>query len=249
MKKLILLSITFIFMLINGCATAYQSQRFGQGYSETQLDENVFIVNFKGNGFTDKQRSEDMCLLRSAELCKKAGYNYFIIVEASSDVKHTQYKTAEKTTTTGSARVNANTTTRGNATVTGNNVTGSSTSTTTGNIYGSSTSTTTGGQTYNFALPSNKNKILCTIDKPEEESYNADFIINSIGGKYNISINQNVEGQSCREITDKDTCKAAGCGWHIERAWKCRDKLPTALRMTWGILKVGLIPYGGYWLW
>ena len=55
----------------------------------------MFIVNFKGNGLTSQERTFDMCLLRSAELCNNVGYKYFVIVEESSDIQHYQFKTPE----------------------------------------------------------------------------------------------------------------------------------------------------------
>lgn len=35
-------------LFIQGCATSYHKYGFGGGYSETQLDENVFNVSFRG---------------------------------------------------------------------------------------------------------------------------------------------------------------------------------------------------------
>ena len=46
MKNLIIISIVALF--IQGCTTAYQRSGFSGGYSETQLDENVFKVSFRG---------------------------------------------------------------------------------------------------------------------------------------------------------------------------------------------------------
>ena len=55
-------------LVLVACATAYQPQSFSGGFSETQLDKNVFRVSFKGNGYTNAERAEEMALLRSAEL-------------------------------------------------------------------------------------------------------------------------------------------------------------------------------------
>ena len=49
------------------CATAYQSNAFTGGFSETQLDD-VFKVRFKGNGSTSRERASDFCLLRCGKL-------------------------------------------------------------------------------------------------------------------------------------------------------------------------------------
>ena len=44
------------------------------GFTESQLDTNVFRVTFKGNGYTSPDRAEDMALLRSAELALQHGF-------------------------------------------------------------------------------------------------------------------------------------------------------------------------------
>lgn len=54
-----------------GCASAYKPEGFGGGFSESQLDTNVFRVSFRGNGFTRAERAEELALLRSAELTVK----------------------------------------------------------------------------------------------------------------------------------------------------------------------------------
>ena len=53
-------------MYLTGCATPYQPMSFGGGFAETQLDENVFRVEVRGNGFTGRERVQDFALLRGA---------------------------------------------------------------------------------------------------------------------------------------------------------------------------------------
>ena len=60
--------------LLSGCATAYQPKGFTGGFSETQLDESVFQVSFRGNAYTSSERAADFTLLRSAELTIENGY-------------------------------------------------------------------------------------------------------------------------------------------------------------------------------
>jgi hypothetical protein len=62
---------------LSACATAYQRDGFTGGFSETQLDENVWRVTFEGNGYTREQRAEDFALLRSAELTLEKGFYAF----------------------------------------------------------------------------------------------------------------------------------------------------------------------------
>ena len=76
MRTLILLALAFV----TGCvATGYQPQGFRGGYSETQLGENVFRVDFAGNGFTSPARAADFALLRSAEVALEHGFRFFVV--------------------------------------------------------------------------------------------------------------------------------------------------------------------------
>ena len=161
MKYLPILILSSI--LLSGCATTYQSSGFSGGYSETQLDENVFKVVFRGNGYTGRERVADFTLLRSAELALQNGYKYFAVIDANSYTSNSTYTTPTTSNTTA-------------------NVYGS------GNYaYGNATTTTYGGQTYNISKPSSSNTIVCFKEKPENTfSYNADFIYKNITKKYNV---------------------------------------------------------------
>lgn len=158
-----LLVIAIVAFLVQGCATGYHSSGFSGGYSETQLDENVFKISFRGNGYTGRERVADFTLLRSAELALENGYKYFVIIDANSYTSNSTYTTPTTSHTTGSAHTYGN------------------------HTYGSATTTTTGGQTYNISKPSSSNTIVCFKEKPEEGfSYNAEFIYKSITQKYGI---------------------------------------------------------------
>ena len=138
---------------LHGCATAYQKSGFSGGYSETQLDENVFKVTFHGNGYTGRERVEDFTLLRSAELTLENGYKYFAVIDENSYTSNSTYTTPTTSYTTGSAYGNGN------------------------YAYGNATTTTYGGQTYNISKPSSSNTIVCFKEKPSSIfTYNAEFI-------------------------------------------------------------------------
>ena len=161
MKNLILVATMALFL--QGCATSYQKSGFSGGYSETQLDENVFNVSFRGNGYTGRERVADFTLLRSAELMLEHGYNYFAVIDANSYTSNSAYTTPTSSYTTGSAYGTGN------------------------YAYGSATTTTTGGQTYNISKPSSSNTIVGFKDKPSNTfTYNANFIYKNIRQKYGI---------------------------------------------------------------
>lgn len=161
MKKITLVLIAIA--LLQGCATSYQPEGFTGGYSETQLEENVFNVSFSGNGSSNMKRVEDFTLLRSAELTLQNGYRYFVIVDADSDMNYSEHTTpiATETDTTiyndGYSR------------------------------RGYSTTVVSGGETYLVSRPSASNTIVCYREKPDNVfSYNASITYNSITQKYRI---------------------------------------------------------------
>jgi predicted RNA-binding Zn-ribbon protein involved in translation (DUF1610 family) len=166
------------FMFLAGCATPYQPCGLTGGYSETQLDENVFQVSFHGNGFTSQERASDLCLLRAAEIAKQHGFAYFIIVEKYNRVEQSAYTTPTTTTT------NVNIATQGTAHVHGNNINYNS------NSSGTATSYTTGGQTYIISKPKTTNVIICFKEKPKVDGlvYNVDFILKSLPVSYGLKI-------------------------------------------------------------
>lgn len=160
-------------LLLSGCATGYQEYSWWnqQGYQETQLAEDMFRVTFKGNAATDRERAEDLTLLRSADLALQNGYNYFVVIDASAYDDVSTYVAPTTTNTYGSATTSAS--------IYGNNISGMTS--------GYSNSTTYGGQVFNFVKPSVNNTILCFNEKPEGAfSYDAAFISNSLKAKYNI---------------------------------------------------------------
>ena len=159
----IVIVVFLMVVLVLGCATPYKSSGFRGGYSETQLDENVFKVSFRGNGYTGRERASDFALLRCSELALQHGYKYFVVVDASTYSSNSTFTTPTTSRTTANAYVYGN------------------------QAHGNATTITTGGQTYTISKPSASNTIVCFVEKPDEGfSYNAEFIFRSISEKYGI---------------------------------------------------------------
>lgn len=114
MKNLFIISLIAIF--IQSCSTPYKGSGFRGGYSETQLDENVFKVSFRGNGYTGRERVSAFTLLRCAELALENGYKYFVIIDANSYTSNSIYTTPTTFNTTGYGQGNSTTTTAGGQT-------------------------------------------------------------------------------------------------------------------------------------
>lgn len=150
--------------LVAGCATTYQPNGFSGGFSETQLDKNVFRVSFKGNGYTIREGVEEMALLRSAELALKNGYSHFAISDGRSRADYSAFTTPGQSSTTGTISTFGN------------------------RSYLNAQTRTTGGQTFTAAFPSTTNTIVCFNGKPEIEAlvYDAQFLFNSLAPKYGV---------------------------------------------------------------
>ncbi len=163
MKKFGLVSLV---LTLTGCMTPYTSDGLLGGYSEVQLSENVWRVSFQGNGYTSRERAVDMAMLRSADLTIQQGYSYFAFSDSKSRTDTVGIGTTPTTSyTTGSAYRSGN------------------------NVYGSATTTTTGGQAIFISTPTANNTVVMFKDKPENVSgmvYNATFVCNSLGKKYDV---------------------------------------------------------------
>lgn len=163
-------SIAFVIVaILCGCATKYQSQGFTGGFTETQLDKNVFRVSFQGNGFTRGERTEDMVLLRSAELAIKNNFTHFVIVDGSTKQDYSTFTTPVQSTTTANVNVYGNT------------------------AYGRARTTTTGGDTMVIVKPSSTNTVVFFSSRPDVPGlvYDASFICGSLGRKYEVTCGAN----------------------------------------------------------
>jgi len=73
------------------CATptvfAPMSRAGGTGYSETRIQDDRYRVTFRGGSDADRNRVEDLTLLRAAQLTLAAGYDWFSIVSRYGDVQ------------------------------------------------------------------------------------------------------------------------------------------------------------------
>ena len=155
----------FILVLLSfissGC-TSYQSQGWTGGYSEIQLSENVYQVEFNGNGYTRASRAADFALLRSAELTLEKGYRFFAIVDSANT------NVAITTTSPTTTRTDGNLSSNGQF---------------------DARTTTTGGGTSTINKPTSTNTIVLYRDMPEGIlTYDAQITLNSILVKYDIDM-------------------------------------------------------------
>jgi hypothetical protein len=81
----------FLALSVAGCATPYQKDDPWNpvvgGYSDYRLDENTFVVSFRGGNPTPVANLGPYLLYRCAEVTSEAGFEHFQIVGQSSDQK------------------------------------------------------------------------------------------------------------------------------------------------------------------
>ena len=65
--------------LMAGCATPYQPNGLGGGYTETKIDDTTYKVSFKGNGNAKEDRVWYFWFYRCAEFTKSKGYDNFTL--------------------------------------------------------------------------------------------------------------------------------------------------------------------------
>jgi hypothetical protein len=87
MKNLVFVVLAVV--LLQGCASSYKAQDSWGGYSESQLNKDIFKVRFHSQGFdAHAPLMEDMLMLRNADLTLANGFKYFAILEAEPARPH-----------------------------------------------------------------------------------------------------------------------------------------------------------------
>jgi hypothetical protein len=167
MKRLLLTACAAT-SLLAGCATAYQPQGISGsvGFTETQIDANVWKVSYMGDGDTKADRAEDLAMLRSAEVAFANGFTHFAFLTSKTDTQTTIVKNPMISYTSGTG-------TYGSA------------------LYANLTTHTYGG-TVVINKPIVSNIVMMFRGKPELDTlvYDATFICTSIGTKYKVVCNE-----------------------------------------------------------
>lgn len=145
-----------------GCAARYKPDSgWGGGFSDTQLDKNLFRVVYNGTGNARTERVEEWALLRASELTLKHGFSYFAITDGGTREDVSTYVTPVESTT------EARRTKRGNVVM---------------------STTTTGGDTITTVRPTTTYTFLTYHRKPTNVAmaYDAEFLCRTLGEKYKV---------------------------------------------------------------
>lgn len=84
MTGLRILGTIVLTLALGACATPptpYQPKTDGLGYSQQQIDNTTWWVEFAGNADTSRETVETYLLYRCAEIMRFGGYNKFVILD------------------------------------------------------------------------------------------------------------------------------------------------------------------------
>lgn len=95
----VILALATVFVL-SGCATAYQPNGLGGGYSDTLLAPDVYRIVFRGNGYTPPERAQDFALFRASELTLQHGFTCFAIIDERNSTSTSSFTTPGHANTT-----------------------------------------------------------------------------------------------------------------------------------------------------
>ncbi|QQR80954.1 MAG: hypothetical protein IPJ69_02055 [Deltaproteobacteria bacterium] len=85
---------------MGGCAASYTRNGFKGGYTDNHLQDNIYQINFGGNGWTSSEKSSDFALLRAAELTLENEYKYFIVLDGGTRIVSSETAGSVRTETT-----------------------------------------------------------------------------------------------------------------------------------------------------
>lgn len=80
----------FLLTLLTACASSYKPNGLMGGYSDSQIGQNKYLVEFKGNGYTSQVAAREMALKRAKELCQEKGFASFETESLTEQTKVTK---------------------------------------------------------------------------------------------------------------------------------------------------------------
>lgn len=151
-------------VLLIGCATPYKRNGLAGGFSETRLQENIFTVCFRGNGYCSQERAQDFAMLRCAEVTLEYGYKYFALGDSSAADNTMLFHSGSNAQTYGTISSSGST------------------------AHGTFNTYNSPSYTVPIRMPNISYTIFCSKEKPEggQVVLDATFLANSIRRKYGI---------------------------------------------------------------
>jgi hypothetical protein len=106
-SRLVLGSCLVANLLVCSCATSYQAYDHHYGYSEQQVEKDVYEVSFLGNANSSYERVKDFALLRAAEIALSRQAKSFTLLDVVNLSSAQPYLTAPRFYWTTASELNA----------------------------------------------------------------------------------------------------------------------------------------------
>ena len=148
-----------LLLLLNACAKPLQPENYAERISTTRLDQDSFLVAYRGSTVSAADKIVDLTLLRSAETALENGFNYFVIVKTNESAATGAYTTPDSSIGQVDNYLQD----------------------------GGYEATVVGDKIYPHADPGAVNTIICFKDKPQGFSYIALFLKASLRDKYGLN--------------------------------------------------------------
>ena len=104
MKKNILIGLAITIIMVSGCATTYDAEKShwtgGRGFSQEQLEKDVWQINFVGNAHTDTEIRKKYILKKAAQIAIENSYSFFEVIQSDTSTDITGNDVTEEKATT-----------------------------------------------------------------------------------------------------------------------------------------------------
>ena len=159
MRRLILICLA---LAVVGCSAYKPRSGNGPGYTDMQINANIYRVTLRGTAATKPDQADEMALLRASELMLSKGFPFFSVLSGSERIEHDSVTTPMQSTTLGTI-----------------------------SSYGSSAkysgqTSYIGGDTLDFETPTVTKTVIGFKDRPNSERlvYNSQQIFDSLASRY-----------------------------------------------------------------
>ena len=100
MKKNILFGLVVANLIVTGCATTYDTEKSdwtgGRGFTQIQLENDVWKIDFTGNVHTNTETRKKYILKKAALIAIKENYSFFKVIQSDSSKEITGSDVAEE---------------------------------------------------------------------------------------------------------------------------------------------------------
>ena len=88
MKEIVRWAVILVLGLVALAAcTTYKPHGFGGGYTDFPMGQNKHRIEVRGNGYTSRERVQNMALVRAADIALQQGYEHFFVLDTQNDTK------------------------------------------------------------------------------------------------------------------------------------------------------------------